>query len=88
MRRTVRETLRPIIAESTVETEFLTVESGQVAGIDQTAILEADGVEIMTIGYNRTYAPNTHFIELGIAERGESVIDAVYRNFSVVRRGN
>jgi len=58
------------------------------SGGANTARVLLDGVEIMTIGYNRTYAPNTHFIELGIAERGESVIDAVYRNFSVVRRGN
>lgn len=43
--RTMRETLRPIVAESRVETEFLAVEPGQVAGIDQTATLEADGVE-------------------------------------------
>ncbi len=45
-----------------------------------------DGLEIMSLGYNRTYAPNTHFIELGIGERGESVIDAIYRNLTIVRR--
>lgn len=56
------------------------------SGAANTARVFLDGVEIMTIGYNRTYAPNTHFIELGIGERGESVIDAVYRNFLVVRR--
>ena len=45
-----------------------------------------DGIEIMQAQYNRTYAPRTHFIELGIGERGESVIDAIYRNFTIVRR--
>jgi len=45
-----------------------------------------DGVEIMTIGYNRPYQPRTHYIELGVQARHESVIDATYRNFIVVRR--
>ena len=56
------------------------------AGAAHRARVFLDGVEIMSLGYNRTYAPNTHFIELGIGERGESVIDAVYRNFTVVKR--
>ena len=56
------------------------------AGAANRARVFLDGVEIMSLGYNRTYAPNTHFIELGIGERGESVIDAIYRNFTVVRR--
>ena len=45
-----------------------------------------DGIEVMGIQYNRPYNPQTHFVELGIGERGESVIDAIYRNFTVVRR--
>ena len=45
-----------------------------------------DGIEIMQAQYNRTYAPRTHFVELGIGERGESVLDAIYRNFTIVRR--
>jgi hypothetical protein len=45
-----------------------------------------DGVEIMTIDYNRSYQPDTHYIELGVQARHESVIDAIYRNFVVVRR--
>ncbi|HXV61635.1 MAG TPA: hypothetical protein VEK15_13135 [Vicinamibacteria bacterium] len=52
-----------------------------------TARVFLDGDEIMQIRYNRPYQPNTHWIELGIEERHESVIDAVYRNFAVVRRG-
>lgn len=45
-----------------------------------------DGAEIMSLGYNRSYQPQTHYIELGVQERHESVIDAVYRNFLAVRR--
>lgn len=42
--------------------------------------------QMMSIVYNRTYAPRTHFIEFGILERGESVIDAVYRNVQIGTR--
>lgn len=52
----------------------------------QTARVYLDGVERMQIRYNRPYQPNTHWIELGIQDREESVIDAIYRNFVVVRR--
>ncbi len=45
-----------------------------------------DGGEIMSLGYNRPYQPDTHYIELGVQERHESVIDAVYRNLVIVRR--
>lgn len=56
------------------------------SGAANRARVFLDGLEIMSLGYNRTYAPNTHFIELGIGERGESVIDATYRNLTIVRR--
>lgn len=52
----------------------------------QVVKLFLDGVEIMQIQYNRPYLPNTHFIELGIAERNESVIDAVYSNIIIGTR--
>lgn len=52
----------------------------------QTARVYLDGVERMQVRYNRPYQPNTHYIELGVQEREESVIDAIYRNFVVVRR--
>jgi hypothetical protein len=45
-----------------------------------------DGIEIMTLRYGHAYQPDTQWIELGVAERHESVIDAIYRNFTVVRR--
>lgn len=61
------------------------VDWGPAAGAN-TARVFLDGIEIMQIRYNRPYQPNTHFIELGIEERGESVLDAIYRNFAVVRR--
>ena len=56
------------------------------SGAANRARVFLDGMEIMSLGYNRTYAPNTHFIELGIGERGESVIDAIYSNLIIVRR--
>jgi hypothetical protein len=44
-----------------------------------------DGDELITVHYNRTYAPDVHFIELGIAERGESVVGAKYSNVRIGR---
>ena len=40
------------------------------------------GVEVDT-GYSRAYRPDVHYIELGIAERSESVVGAKYSNFRV-----
>ena len=51
-----------------------------------TAKVFLDGAEVMQIRYNRPYQPNTHWIEFGIQERGESVIDAVYSNIVIGRR--
>jgi len=56
------------------------------AGATNIARVFLDDIEIMQTQYNRPYSPRTHFIELGIGERGESVIDAIYKNFLVVRR--
>lgn len=58
---------------------------GPAAGAN-TARVYLDGIEIMQIRYSRTYQPNTHFVELGIEERNESVIDAVYSNLLIVTR--
>lgn len=52
-----------------------------------TARVLVNGMELARVRYNRPYQPRTHFVELGIEERGESVIDAIYRNVAVVRRG-
>jgi hypothetical protein len=51
-----------------------------------TAKVFLDGVEMMQVRYNRAYQPNTHWIEFGIQERGESVIDAIYSNIVIGRR--
>jgi hypothetical protein len=56
------------------------------SGAANAAKVFLDGIEIMQVGYNRPYQPNTQWIELGVQEREESVIDAIYRNFTVVRR--
>jgi hypothetical protein len=61
------------------------VDWGPEAGA-HTARVYLDGNEMMQIRYTRPYQPNTHWIELGVQERGESVIDAVYFNFVVVTR--
>ncbi len=61
------------------------LEWGPGAGAN-VAKLFLDGVEILQIHYNRPYIPNTHFIELGVAERNESVIDAIYSNVIIGTR--
>jgi hypothetical protein len=53
---------------------------------DTIAQVLLDGVEIMEVNYSRPYQPHTQWVELGVDERDESVIGAVYRNFLVVRR--
>jgi hypothetical protein len=55
-------------------------------GEDEAARVLLDGVEMMKLGYLHSYQPETQWIELGIDERHESVINLVYRNFVVVRR--
>lgn len=61
------------------------VEWGPSGAANRARVL-LDEREVLTIFYNRPYQPNRHFIELGIEDRNESVIDAIYRNFTVVRR--
>ncbi len=43
-------------------------------------------MQIMELGYERAYQPDTHWIEFGPSERHETVVGAIYRNFAVVRR--
>ena len=47
--------------------------------------IQLDGQQMVTVSYSRTYAPEVHFIELGIAERGESIVGVRYSNFRVGR---
>jgi hypothetical protein len=51
-----------------------------------TAKVFLNGIERMHIRYQRAYLPNTHWIEFGIQERGESVIGAIYSNIIIGRR--
>ncbi len=60
------------------------IEWGPSGGANQASVL-LDGQQVITVNYNRTYAPEVHFIELGIAERGESVVGVRYSNFRVGR---
>jgi hypothetical protein len=60
------------------------IEWGPSGGANQARVL-LDGQQLITVNYNRTYAPAEHFIELGIAERGESVVGVRYSNFRVGR---
>jgi len=60
------------------------IEWGPEGGGNVARVL-LDGEELITIHYNRTYAPEVQFIELGIAERGESVVGAKYSNVRVGR---
>ncbi len=55
-------------------------------GEDELARVLVDGVEVIRLPYLFPYQPNVHWIELGVEERNESIINLVYRNFAVVRR--
>ena len=60
------------------------IEWGPSGGANQARVL-LDGQQVITVNYNRSYAPAEHFIELGIAERSESVVGVRYSNFRVGR---
>jgi hypothetical protein len=45
-----------------------------------------NGQQIIEIGYTNAYRPEVHLIELGVAQRHESVVGAVYSNFRVGAR--
>lgn len=47
------------------------------------AVVYLDGSPEITVNYRRAYSPNVHFVELGIAERGESVVGTIYRNLRI-----
>ncbi len=58
------------------------IEWGPSGGGNQASVY-LDGARIITVNYNRAYRPNVHFIELGLAERGESIVGVTYSNFQV-----
>ena len=53
------------------------------SGGGHTARVFLDGQLMITVNYNRAYRPNMLFIELGIGERGESVVGAKYSNLQI-----
>jgi hypothetical protein len=55
-------------------------------GNSQLAEVLLDGELMIRVSYERPYQPNVHFIELGIAERGETVVGVTYSNFQVGRK--
>lgn len=52
-------------------------------GDSQVALVLLDGQPMVRVRYQNPYEPNVHFIELGIAERSESVVGVTYSNFRV-----
>jgi hypothetical protein len=54
-------------------------------GSENAARVSVDGQVIIRLRYGKGYTPDTHWIELGIAARHESIIGAVYRNLRIGR---
>ncbi len=52
-------------------------------GGGNTARVYLDGQLMITVNYNRAYRPNVLYIELGIGERGESIVGAKYSNLQI-----
>jgi len=55
-------------------------------GLGNAAQVFLDGAPIMLQQYTRDYAPKRHLIELGVEERRESMVGAVYSNIRIGRR--
>ena len=51
----------------------------------QQARVILEGQVMITVNYTRSYSPGVHWIELGIAERAESIVGVTYSNFRVGR---
>jgi hypothetical protein len=62
------------------------IEWGPNDGGSQTTRVFINDQEVMRGNYQRPYTPARHWIELGIEERNESVIGAVYSNVRIGRR--
>ncbi len=61
------------------------IEWGPIAGV-RTARVLLNGQPIISMQYSRVYRPQTHWIELGIAARHESIVGAVYANVVIGSR--
>jgi hypothetical protein len=53
------------------------------SGSAQQARVLLEGQVMITVKYSRSYSPDVHWIELGIAERQESIVGVTYSNFRV-----
>lgn len=53
------------------------------SGGGNTVRVFLDGTPMIQVNYNRAYRPNVLYVELGIAERGESVVGATYSNLQI-----
>jgi hypothetical protein len=52
-------------------------------GDSHRANVSLDGVVVITQRYGRPYRPSVHFIELGVSNRGETCLDAVFSNLRI-----
>jgi len=52
-------------------------------GSGHTANVYLDGQRMITVNYSRAYRTNVLYMELGIGERGESVVGATYSNLQI-----
>ncbi len=52
-------------------------------GSSNSARLFLDGALMIEMAYSQAYRPNVHFIELGIGERGESIVGVKYSNLVI-----
>ena len=53
------------------------------SGSGNTASVFLDGQRMITVNYGRAYRPNVLYVELGIGERGESIVGATYSNLQI-----
>ena len=56
------------------------------SGLGNVVQVFLDGAPIMLQQYTRDYAPERHWIELGVEERHESIVGAVYSNVRIGRK--
>ena len=61
------------------------IEWGPEAGINTARVL-LNSQPIIQVHYGKVYRPQTHWIELGIAERHESIVGAIYANVVIGAR--
>jgi hypothetical protein len=55
-------------------------------GARNAARVYLNGQQIIDVRYTNAYRPEIHWIELGVAERHESIVGVVYSNFRVGAR--